>query len=151
MTYLVLKLLHVLAVITWIGSVAALGMVTARLIRAGDRATLASLFPQTMAYGQRVVGPSSILVLLTGIGMVIAGKLPWGAFWISWGFAGILAHFIFGFTIMRKRSMAFAQLAAKPGNDAEFAAAGARLRIANLIYVLIMISVIAAMVLKPTL
>ena len=151
MTYLVLKFLHVLAVITWIGSVAALGMVTARLIRAGDRATLARLSPQTMAYGQRVVGPSAIVVLLTGIAMVIVGRIPWSAFWINWGFAGIIAHFVFGITIMRKRTMAFIDLAGRQGNDAEFAAAGARLRVANLIYVLIMISVIGAMVLKPTL
>jgi uncharacterized membrane protein len=150
-TYVVLKFIHVLAAIVWIGGATALATVTGRLIAARDRATLAALFPHSMAYGQRMAGPSAILVLITGIWMVIAGKLSFSAFWISWGFAGIIAHFVFGATILRKRGMAFAKLAGAPGNDDELAAAGARLRIANLIYLLIMVSVIGAMVLKPTL
>jgi uncharacterized membrane protein len=151
MTYAVLKLIHVLSVVVWIGGVTALATVTGRLIAARDRETLASLFPHSMAYGQRMAGPSSILVLLTGIPLVIVGKLDWSAFWIIWGFAGMIVHFVFGLTIMRKRTMAFGKLVSTLGNDDELAAAGARLRIANLIYLLIMVSVIGAMVLKPTL
>ena len=150
MTYVVLKLLHLLAVVVWIGGVTALSVVTGRLIVARDRATLGALFPHSMAYGQRMAGPSSILVLITGVWMMIAGKITPHAFWIIWGFLGIIVHFVFGATIMRKRGMAFAKLVSTPGSDEELAAAGARLRIANLIYLLIMISVIGAMVLKPT-
>src|SRR5881628_2154735 len=139
MTYVVLKFVHVLAVVAWIGGATALATVTGRLIGARDRTTLAALFPHSMAYGQRVAGPSAIVVLLTGIALVIIGKLSWSAFWISWGFAGIIVHFVFGAMIMRKRGMAFAKVVSAPGNDAEIAAAGARLRIANLIYLLIMV------------
>jgi uncharacterized membrane protein len=151
MTYTILKFIHVLATVVWIGGATALAVIMGRLIVARDRTTIAALFPHSMAYGQRMAGPSSIVVLLTGIAMVIVGKLSFGAFWVSWGFLGIIVHFVFGATIMRKRGMAFAKLASTPGSEDELAAAGARLRIANLIYLLIMVSVIGAMVLKPTL
>src|SRR6185503_17592194 len=150
--YAVLKLIHVLAVLSWIGGVATLSMITGKLVSAGDRATLAAFFPHAMAYGQRVAGPSSIVVLLTGIPMVMLGKIGFGTFWVAWGFAGIVLHFILGATMMRRRSMGYAQLVANPATDEPaIAAAGARLRIANLIYLLIMVSVIGAMVLKPVL
>jgi len=150
--YAVLKFLHIMSVLTWIGGVATLSMITGRLIKAGDRAAAAALFPHALAYGQRVAGPSSIVVLLTGIPMVMLGKIGFGAFWVSWGFAGMLLHFILGATMMRGRSTRFAQLVTDPSaDDARIAEAGARLRIANLIYVLIMVSVIGAMVLKPVL
>jgi uncharacterized membrane protein len=151
MTYAILKFLHVLSAVVWIGGATALAVIMGRLIAARDRTTIAALFPHSMAYGQRMAGPSSILVLLTGIAMMIVGKVSPHAFWIIWGYLGIIVHFVFGATIMRKRGMAFAKLASSPGNDDELAAAGARLRIANLIYLLIMVSVIGAMVLKPTL
>jgi uncharacterized membrane protein len=150
--YAVLKLLHVLSVVVWIGGVMAIATVLARLIKARDRATLAALLPHTMAYGQKMAGPSSILVLITGIALVIVGKVGFQPFWVSYGFAGIVVHFIFGATVIRKRTMTFTQLvSASPSDDAGLAQAGARLRVANLIYLLIMVSVIGAMVLKPTL
>jgi uncharacterized membrane protein len=151
MTYAILKFVHVLSAVVWIGGATALAVIMGRLIAARDRTTIAALFPHSMAYGQRMAGPSSIVVLITGIWMIFAGKLSPHAFWIIWGFLGIIVHFVFGATIMRKRGMAFAKLASAPGNDDELAAAGARLRVANLIYLLIMVSVIGAMVLKPTL
>ena len=150
--YGVLKLLHVLSVVVWIGGAMALATVTGMLIRASDRATLASLLPHSMAYGQKMAGPSAIIALLTGIAMVVMGKTGFGTFWVSYGFAGIIVHFAFGATVLRKRTMALTEaLSASTPDEARLADAGARLRIANLIYLLIMISVVGAMVLKPTL
>jgi uncharacterized membrane protein len=149
--YGVLKVVHVLAVVVWIGGATALAMIVARLARTRDRAALASLLAASMRYGQMVAGPSSGLVLLTGIAMVIVGKLGFQSLWISWGFAGILVHFIFGATILRTRAMALAQaVSATPADEARIDAAAARLRVANAIYLLVMTSVIVVMVLKPT-
>jgi uncharacterized membrane protein len=150
--YAVLKLLHVLSVVVWIGGVMAMATILGRIIRAGDRATLASLLPHTMAYGQKLTGPASILVLLTGIPLVIIGKIGFGTFWVSYGFAGIIVHFVFGGAVLRKRNLALTEaVSASPPDDARFAEAGARMRVAAVIYLLIMVSVIGAMILKPTL
>jgi len=46
--YGILKVVHVLSVVVWIGGATALAAVTARLIRARDRATLAALLPHSI-------------------------------------------------------------------------------------------------------
>src|SRR5438105_14495793 len=101
--YGILEVVHVLSVVVWIGGASALAVVTARLVRARDRATLASFLPQSIRFGQTMAGPSSGLVLITGIAMVIVGKIGFRPLWVSWGFVGIVLHFVFGSVVMRKR------------------------------------------------
>ena len=63
----------------------------------------------------------------------------------------MLVHFLYAATILRKRTMAFARLVSDPAaDDARIADAGAGLRRTNLLYLLIMASVIVVMVVKPT-
>ncbi|HEU4996979.1 MAG TPA: DUF2269 family protein [Gemmatimonadaceae bacterium] len=150
--YGVLKVVHVLSVVVWIGGAIALGVVTRRLALARDRAALTAVLPQTLRYGQRMAGPSSGLVLLTGIAMVGVGRIGFGTFWVVWGFIGMLLHFAFGATVMRKRTIALSQmLAAAPADEARLLETSSRLWVGNVIYLLIMASVIVVMVLKPTL
>jgi uncharacterized membrane protein len=148
--YGILKVLHVLAVILWLGGGTALFVITARLLKARDRTALATLLPQTARFGPTIGGPASLLVLLTGIAMVIVGRLGFDPLWVSWGFAGILVHFLFGIVVMRKIAQALGQ-AVGSGDDRLIAAAGARWRVASTVYLLIMTSVIIVMVMKPTL
>jgi len=148
--YGTLKVVHVLSVVAWIGAGMAFAMMTARLIRERNRATMAVFLPQTSTYMQTVAGPASLLVLLSGIAMVIVGRIGFAPLWISWGFAGMLVHFVFGATVMRKRMIALGQaVASSASDDSALAQAGARLRTAQLIYLIVMASVIVVMVLKP--
>jgi len=150
--YAILKVVHVLSVVVWIGGATALAAVTARLLRTGDRATLAAFVPHSIKFGQTMGGPSSLLVLATGIAMVIVGKVGFRPLWVSWGFAAILLQIVFGAFVMRKRTMNLsAALAATPSDEARVADAGRSLRVGTLIYLLIMTSAIVVMVLKPTL
>jgi len=148
--YGMFKVVHVLSVVVWIGGATALATVQGRLARARDRVTLAAMLPHSIRFGQTMGGPSSILVLLSGIAMVIVGKIGFRPLWVSWGFAGILLHFVFGAVVMRKRTMSLAAaLSATPPDDARIAAAGRSVHVGTLIYLLIMTSVIVVMVLKP--
>lgn len=150
--YGILKVVHVLSVVVWIGAATAFAAVTARLLRASDRATLAGFLPQSIKFFQTMGGPSSLLVLLTGIAMVIVGKIGFRPLWVSWGFAGMLLHFVFGAVVMRKRTMNLAAaVSATPADEARIAHAGRSVRVATLLYLLITTSVIVVMVLKPTL
>jgi uncharacterized membrane protein len=150
--YAVLKVVHVLSVVVWIGGASALALVTARLLRARDTTTLAAYLPQAAKFGQSMGGPASLLVLLTGIAMVLVGKIGFRPLWVSWGFVGVLLHFVFGALVMRKRTMRLAAaLSATPADETRTADAGRSLRMATMIYLLIMTSVIIVMVLKPTL
>jgi uncharacterized membrane protein len=150
--YNVLKFIHVLSVIAWIGGVACLSVLVWRVRRERNRAILAGLLRHATVYGQMVAGPASGLVLLSGIAMVGMADIGFYTFWVLWGFAGIVLHFVFGAVFIRKRTMELAQLASAEGtSDQSIAEAGSKLWTVQLIYVAIMVSVVAAMVLKPTL
>src|SRR3979409_1525458 len=147
-----LKLLHVMSVIVWVGGVAALSIVAWRMRNERNREVLTTLVRQASTVGERVSGPASFIVLLTGPMMVGMAHIGFGTFWVLWGFAGLTAHFWIGATALRRRTSALLELAlAGSGDDAAILAAARRLWSAQLIYLAIMAAVVAAMVLKPTL
>jgi uncharacterized membrane protein len=149
--YGLLKIVHILAVVIWIGGGAALATIMAQMAKARDRAGLAALLPQAARFGPKVGGPASGVVLLTGIALVIVGKIGFAALWVSLGFAGIVVHALYGGLVMRNRSMAFAQaVTAQPADDERIARESGRFRLASAVYLLLMTAVIAVMVLKPT-
>jgi uncharacterized membrane protein len=150
--YNILKYVHVLSVIVWIGSAACLAVLVWRVRRERNRQALIALLRLGTSYGQMVAGPASGLVLLTGLGMVGMAHIGFGTFWVVLGYAGIVLHGFIGGVFIRKRTMELAQLASSEGtNDQAIAEAGGRLWTVQLIYLAIMAVVIGAMVLKPTL
>lgn len=150
--YGLLKVVHLLSVVVWIGGVIAITTVTWSLLRARDRATLSAWLPHTARYGQRIAAPASLLVLLSGIAMVVVGRLQPPGLWIQLGFFAILLHFVYGATVLRKQARTLVPLLVGPStDDVRIAKAGKRMVASNAIYLLLMASAIAVMVLKPTL
>ena len=148
--YLILKFIHVAGVIFWVGGITAMTIWTIRAGRDPNPTSLAVTLRHALFYGQRVVGPSSGVVLLAGIGMVISAKISFGAPWIVWGMAGILVHFIMGFTVLRTNGQKLAEVSASGNPDpVVLARLLNRQKTAATIYVLIMLSVVWAMVAKP--
>jgi uncharacterized membrane protein len=146
--YRVLKVLHVASVTLWLGGAFALSFLILRVARARDRASLTTLLGQARLYGRAVVGPASVLTLLSGIGMLVTLGIPPDALWVRWGFAGILGHFLLGATVLRQASARLTALAAEaPAEVLD----GERKRFGflNAAYLLLLLSVVGAMVLKP--
>ena len=150
--YNVLKFIHVLSVIAWVGGVACLAVLIWRVRRERNRTILAALLQQATTYGQMVPGQASGLVLLSGLGMVGMAEIGFTTFWVLLGYAGILLHGVIGAVFIRKRTMELARLASTDGaDDQSLAEAGGKLWTVQLIYLAIMALVVGAMVLKPTL
>jgi len=150
--YNVLKFLHVVSVIVWVGGVAALSVLGWLLRGERNRETLKVVLPELTMYGQRIIGPASVIVLLTGLAMVGMAKIGFGTFWVLWGFGGVVLHIFMGALVIRKRTMTVGQLAsASTGDDVALVTASRKLWHAQLLYLLILASVVYAMVLKPTL
>jgi uncharacterized membrane protein len=150
--YAVLKYIHVLSVLIWIGGLAGLSIVSWKLANAKDRAMLPSLVAQTNGYAQHVAGPAAGLVLLTGLTMVWLGHIGFGTFWVWFGYAGVLVQAVAGGFVIRKRAVELLALASAPtGDDVAIAAASRRLRNAQVIYFILFAIIIAGMVIKPTL
>jgi uncharacterized membrane protein len=149
-SYALLKLLHVVAVIVWVGGALSLSLLTWRVAQAGDRQTLATLLGYSGSLGRGLIGPASLLTLITGIAMVVAARLDWGALWIQWGFGGVVVHFLFGPILLRRAGIELQQATADQ-DASRLATARRRVGRLNAVYLAVLLSVIGAMVLKPTL
>jgi hypothetical protein len=149
-TYALLKLVHVVSVIAWLGGALTISLLTWRVARAVDRVALASLMKHAAFIGPTIFGSASGLTLLTGIGMVVSGRLDHSALWIQWGFAGIVAHFLFGPLLLRRAGIRLGEALAAE-DDLRLAAARRRLGRLNAVYLALLFSVVGAMVLRPTL
>ncbi len=147
-----LKFLHVLSVIAWLGGVVSLALVTWRIARERNREALSVLARQSAAFGQGICGPASGVVLLTGLTMVWLGHLGFGTLWVVWGYVGIAIHGFTGGIFLSKRVAELIAIASAPGGDeAALIGAARRLWTTQLVYLLLLATVVGAMILKPTL
>ena len=149
--YTFLKFVHVLSVVIWIGGLTGLSAAAWRIARERNRAALTTLLKQANVYGQRVVGPTAGLVVITGLAMVGIGHIGFGTFWVWFGYAAVVVQAVLGGFIIRKQTMELAKLAASPsGDDVALVAAARKLWNIQLVYLVLFAIIIAAMVIKPT-
>jgi uncharacterized membrane protein len=146
------KFLHVAAVIIWIGGVSVFSVINARVARGQDMAVLASLLQQSVFYGRAIIGPAAGITLLAGIAAAGRAGISFGSLWITWGFLGIFVSMFLGLLPIRRATEELGRLAAadKP-DESRLAGARRRLTLLNTINLLLLLSVVGAMVLKPTL
>src|SRR4051812_42771052 len=110
--YGLLKVVHVLAAIIWMGGGAALTIVLARLLRTNDRAALRPLVPQVAKFMQTIGGPASGLLLVTGLAMVVVARMSAKSLWLGLGLGGLIVLGAFGGMVMSKRMVALEQAVA---------------------------------------
>jgi uncharacterized membrane protein len=149
-TYTVLKTVHVLAAVTWVGGGAMLVMLLARARRAGDSGTLVALVRQLQFVGQRVFAPSGLVLVGTGIWMVLNGDLDW-SLWVILGLVGWGATFVTGNFFLRPASERLdAALAERGPEDHEAQSYTSRILNVARVDQLVLLLVIVDMVIKPT-
>lgn len=149
--YLLLKFVHVAAVIVWVGGVFALVVLNARLGGRGDAAVTAAMGQQSEAFGRTVIGPAMLVALLAGLWMAGQFGIPFTSLWIVWGVVGAVAFILIGVVAMGRAGAELAQLARSAGDSARIAAVSQRLRLLSVLSILILASVVWAMVYKPML
>lgn len=150
--YTLLKFLHVLSVVLWIGGVTSIGVIGWRAAKERNRALMLALLQQGMFYGQRIAGPAAGVVVLSGLAMVGIGHVGFGTFWVLFGYGAVLVQALLGGFVMQKRAGEVLKLLSGPaGDDAALMAASRRLWNTQLVYIILFAIVIAAMVIKPTL
>ena len=94
--YNVLKTIHVLAVVIWVGGAVTLNLLGTRLIRAQDRPRMLAFAGDAEWVGQRVYMPASIVVLVAGVLAVIEGPWSFSDVWVSIGFVGVIVTALTG-------------------------------------------------------
>lgn len=149
--YTSFKVLHVIAVIVWLGGLVGTGILSARMTVDHDPAAMAAMARASRFFGATIVGPAAGLTLIAGLVMVGVGGLPATSLWILWGIGGLVASMALGATVIRRSGEELIALGAAPDADqAQVGALQRRLRGMNVLNLAILFSVVIAMVVKPT-
>jgi uncharacterized membrane protein len=147
--YTVVKFLHVVAVIVWVGGVFTLVMVNGRASRTGDAAAMQGLAMQGQWFGQFVLGPAAMTTLASGIilAVLMKGGMP---LWMISGLVGAIASVVIGAAFQGRAALKLRDLAQSGERGPALAAAQRRVRMLAYANLAILFAVVAAMVIKPT-
>ena len=94
--YEFLLFVHVAGAIVWIGGgfyVQMYGMIE---LRSGDPTAIARFAGNAGRLGERLFTPTSIVVVLAGIGLMIDGDWPWGRLWVDFALVAFAGSFLLG-------------------------------------------------------
>jgi uncharacterized membrane protein len=105
------KLLHVLAVIVWVGGVLTVNVLQVLVGGGRDRAARGSLLRLGDLYGRAVIAPAAALTLVTGIVRVEQIDVGYGTFWVVWGLAAVVGSLVLGATMIRATNVELGRLA----------------------------------------
>jgi uncharacterized membrane protein len=146
-----LKLIHVLAAITWVGGAIFVQIYATRLMRQKEPLRLAGFAKDIGELGMKVFMPASLTVVLVGIVMVIYTPLmDFTDAWIAIGLIGAAATFITGAFVIGPQSAKLGALAQERGpEDPEVQRGIERIFKISRVDVTVIVLIVVDMVLKP--
>jgi uncharacterized membrane protein len=143
---------HVTAAVVSVGGFLTLTVLNARIARAGEPAAAAALGQQSEVFGRTVLGPAMGILLIAGVWMAGQFGIPFTDLWIVWGLIGFVAFILLGVVALGRTGAELGALARTAGpNDPRVAALRQRIAVLGWLSLLVLLSVIWAMVFKPTL
>lgn len=149
--YNLFKFVHVGAVIVWLGGIVAVTLASVRLVRERDGARLLAFADQAEFLGRVLLGPGAALTMLAGLAMLpfMGWSFP---FWVVWGLVGMVLAAAFARNLLRKAELEVVELVATAeAEDPRLEGARRRLVLLNVVHIGILLSIVWAMVFKPTL
>ena len=150
-SYELLLVLHVIAVIVWLGTGFTMDALFLRAERTGDPADLGKTGQMQEWLVPRVFIPSGLLALLFGILLVLDGPWSFGDLWILIGLAGWIASFGVGFLWIRPQGEKMKEIVGQYGPTSPEAQRQARrLAVVSRVQLLSLFLVVVDMILKPT-
>jgi uncharacterized membrane protein len=146
-----LKLVHVLAAITWVGGAIFIQIYATRLMRQKEGLKLAAFAKDIGELGMKVFMPASLTVVIVGIVIVIyAPVLDFTDTWIALGLVGAAVTFLTGAFVIGPESGRVGALAQERGpEDPEVQRRIARIFKISRIDLAVIVLVVVDMVLKP--
>jgi uncharacterized membrane protein len=143
--------IHVLMAIVWVGGAVNLQIIGTRLQLANDAVQMAKFARQVEWIGTRVLTPASILIVIAGVIMTL-DRWDFEQLWIIIGIAGFLYSFINGAFFLGPVSGKTGKLMEERGaEDSQVQTNLRRLFTLSRIELVILIVVVWAMTMKPTL
>lgn len=148
--YELLKTVHVLFAVIWVGGAATTQILATRLSRANEPDRMAAFAKDIEFVGTRVYMPASIVVLGAGIWMVATSGWNFTDLWIILGLIGIAFSATVGAAFLGPESGRVGRLieARGPG-DTEVVARMRRIFVVSRVELVILLLVVINMVVKP--
>jgi len=146
-----LKLIHVVAVIVWLGGSFMMGFLFERAQHSRDEATVVGLTKMGDFVGKAVFNPAGIITLVAGIWLVIElDGVEFSDAWISLGFLGVAVAAGLGMAFYPKALARLREGIAADGLLSNETLAGMRrLRLVSSLEWVFLVVVVWAMVFKP--
>jgi len=148
--YAILKFLHVLLAIAAVGSNITYGVWLSRAAR--DRRHLEYVLRGVKILDDRVANPAFGLLFVTGVAMIVVGKVPWQTPWLLTSlvlYAGVILLGLFGYTPLLRRQIAAVQ--AKGPEAPEYQALAGRAQFVGIVLAVLVVVIVFFMVTKPAL
>jgi uncharacterized membrane protein len=147
--YNVLKFLHILAAVVWVGGAILLQVLAQSALKSSLPGRVAEFAAEVELVGKRLFTPLSVLVLVLGVGLVQLGDWGFGQAWIVIGLVGIVATIATGAGYLGPQAAKLAKLVETEGADAPVVRTKvqALLRVAR-IDLVVLVAVIFVMVTK---
>jgi uncharacterized membrane protein len=150
--YIILKSLHVVAAVTWVGGALTQNVLATRLRKANDGRLMSGFAREAEWIGTHVYLPSSLVLLGLGIWMVATEAWNFTDLWIIIGILGIVATVITGAGFIGPTSKKVAEaIAARGPDDPEVARGIDRLLTVARVDLIVLFIVVIDMVAKPVL
>lgn len=111
----VLLLIHILAVVVWLGGAFVALLIGGSLRRSGNTPAMAAYCAALAHLGGPVFGGSSLITLVTGIWMVGEGYPDWSMLWVNLGFGLWLVSTVMGAAFVGRSWHAVGIALAEPG------------------------------------
>ena len=94
--YEFLLFVHVSGAIIWIGGAFVFQVYGMVELRSGDTAAIARFAGNAGRIGERLFVPTSLVVVLAGIWLMIDGDWPWGRLWVVFALVAFAGSFLLG-------------------------------------------------------
>ena len=147
----ILKTIHVVAAVIWVGGAAAFQLMAMRIQSANDSPRLAAFGKDTEWIGMRIFFPASLVVLALGIWMV--ARIDYYAFgdtWIVIGLGGILFSALVGSLFLGPEAGRIGKLMETKGpEDPEVKKRMSRIYLVSRIELAVLLIVVVDMVIRP--
>jgi uncharacterized membrane protein len=149
--YEFLFILHLIAVIVWLGAGFTMDLLFLRAERTRNPAELGKMGELQEWLVPRLFIPSGLLTLVSGALLVWDGPWSFSNLWIEIGLLGWIASFGVGFLFIKPQGEKMKEIVARHGpTSVEAQRHGRRLGVVSRVQLLALFLVVADMVLKPT-
>lgn len=98
--YEFLLFVHISGAIVWLGGAFLFQVYGMVELRTGDAAAIARFAGNAGKIGERLFTPTSLVVVLAGIGLMLNGDWPWGRLWVVFALLAFTGSFLLGVTTL---------------------------------------------------